>query len=179
MRWTIHGERSLYESDWVRLRLVDVELPDGHRFEHHVVRLPRDSAGTVVVDPERGVLLLWRHRFVTDGWGWEMPAGYVEAGETPAAAAAREVVEETGWEPGPLAPLCTFEPIHGLVDQRFHCFWSSGASQVGEPVDRHEAESVVWVPLAELPDRLRAGEVTDGPTMTALLWAMRLGPLES
>ena len=69
MRWTIHGERSLYESDWVRLRLVDVELPDGHRFEHHVVRLPRDAAGTVVIDPERGVLLLWRHRFVTDGWG--------------------------------------------------------------------------------------------------------------
>ena len=60
MRWRVHGERSLYESDWVNLRLVDVELPDGNRFEHHVVRTPYEAAGVVVVDPSRGVLLLWQ-----------------------------------------------------------------------------------------------------------------------
>jgi hypothetical protein len=31
MKWTVHGERSLYESDWVRLVLTDVEIPDGER----------------------------------------------------------------------------------------------------------------------------------------------------
>ena len=74
MRWTVHGERSLYESEWVSLRLVDVELPDGERFEHHVVRLPVAAASCVIEDPERGFLLLWRHRFITDTWGWEVPA---------------------------------------------------------------------------------------------------------
>jgi len=36
----VHGERTLYDSDWMRLTLVDVELPSGERFEHHVVRFP-------------------------------------------------------------------------------------------------------------------------------------------
>ena len=40
--------------------------------------------------------MLWRHRFITDSWGWEIPAGGVDAGETPEDAAAREVLEETG-----------------------------------------------------------------------------------
>ena len=65
MRWTVHGERSLYESEWVRLVLVDVEIPGSERFEHHVVRIPNHASGTVVHDPDKGILLLWRHRFVT------------------------------------------------------------------------------------------------------------------
>ena len=75
MRWQVHGERTIYDSEWVRLTLADVEIPGGERFEHHVVRMPNNAAGTVVLDPERGVLLLWRHRFITDTWGWEIPAG--------------------------------------------------------------------------------------------------------
>ena len=71
MRWTVHGERTLYDSDWVGLGLVDVEVPGGSRFDHHVVRLPHGAVGTVVHDRTRGVLLLWRHRFITDTWGWE------------------------------------------------------------------------------------------------------------
>lgn len=177
MRWKIHGERSVYDSEWVRLTLVDLELPDGHRFEHHVVRAPSDAAGTLVLDPERGVLLLWRHRFITDTAGWEFPAGAVDEGETPRAAAAREVLEETGWRPGPLEPLCEFDPIHGLVDQRFHCFVAHGAEHVGPPTDPHESERIEWVPVAELAGMLRRGEIDDGPTVTALLWALQLGPL--
>jgi hypothetical protein len=47
----VHGERQIYGSRWVEVSLVDVELPDGERFEHHVVRLP--SAVAVVVLDER------------------------------------------------------------------------------------------------------------------------------
>ena len=122
MRWIVHGERALYSSPWVGLRLADVEIPGGERFEHHVVRVPREAAGCVVHDPERGVLLLWRHRFITDTWGWEIPAGAVDDGETPAEAAAREVREETGWRPGPVEHLVTYQPSNGLSDQRFNVF---------------------------------------------------------
>ena len=89
MQWTIHGERAIYESPWISLHLADVELPDGQRLEDHVLRYPQQAAGTVVTDPERGVLLLWRNRFITDVWGGEIPAGRVEPGETPGEAAAR------------------------------------------------------------------------------------------
>jgi 8-oxo-dGTP pyrophosphatase MutT (NUDIX family) len=46
---------------------------------------------------------MWRHRFTTDSWAWELPMGLVEESESPEGAAAREVLEETGWRPGPIA----------------------------------------------------------------------------
>jgi 8-oxo-dGTP pyrophosphatase MutT (NUDIX family) len=172
MRWTVHGERSLYESDWVNLRLVDVELPDGNRFEHHVVRTPFEAAGVVVTDAERGVLLLWRHRFITDTWGWEIPAGHIDAGESPEAAGAREVLEETGWKAGKLQPLVTYNPMNGLADKRFHLFRAEGATHVGAPTDINEAERVEWVAVERLRALVRAGEVRDGLSLTGLLYAL-------
>lgn len=168
MRWTVHGERSLYRSEWVGLSLVDVEVPGGPRFEHHVVRLPRPAVGTVVADSTRGVLLLWRHRFITDSWGWEIPAGGVNPQESLPDAARREVLEETGWEPGPLRAQVRFHPSNGLSDQVFHIFVADGATQVGAPSDPSESERVEWVPLDQLCDHVRDGRVTDGLSLTAL-----------
>ena len=171
MKWHVHGERPLYESEWVSLVLVDVELPSGARFEHHVVRMPAEAAGVVVDDADRGVLLLWRHRFTTDTWGWEIPAGRVDAGETPAAAARRETVEEAGWRPGPLRLMTTYFPHNGVSDATFHLFTTAGAEHVGDPVDTDEAERVEWMRWPRLLHELRAGRVGDGLSLTALLWA--------
>lgn len=172
MRWTVHGERALYESDWINLVLVDVEIPGGDRFEHHVVRMPRHAAGCVVHDPDRGVLMLYRHRFITDTWGWEIPAGRIDAGETPEQAAAREVLEETGWTPGPLRPLTTYHPSNGLSDQEFHVFVADGATHRGEPADPSESERIEWVPVDELSRLARDGEMNDGLSVTAVLHAL-------
>ena len=147
MRWKVHGERPLYESNWVRLTLADVELPDGQRFEHHVVRATGEAVGVVVHDPVRGVLLLWRHRFITDTWGWEIPAGRVDEGESPEGAGSRETLEETGWQPGPLRRVGAYHPTNGLSDQRFRVFVADGAEEVGPPSDPNEAERVEWLPL--------------------------------
>ncbi|MCW2681104.1 MAG: hydrolase [Frankiales bacterium] len=165
----MHGSRPVYSSDWVGLDLVDVEIPDGARFEHHVVRSPRPAVGTVVVGPA-GVLLLYRHRFITGTWGWEVPAGGVDVDESLPAAAAREVLEETGWRPGPLRRLHGYHPSNGLSDQRFELFLASGASYVGEPSDPGESSRVEWVPAAEVRRLVAAGEVQDGLSVTALLW---------
>jgi len=168
-RWTVHGERPLYESDWVTLALADVELPDGSRFEHHLVRVPQQAAAAVVHDPDRGVLMLWRHRFITDTWGWEVPAGRIEPGEAPAAAAARETLEETGWAPGPLRPIGTYHPANGFTDQTFHVFAASRASREGEP-DGVETDRVEWVPVDHIRTLIASGEISDGFSLTALLW---------
>jgi 8-oxo-dGTP pyrophosphatase MutT (NUDIX family) len=172
VRWHIHGERMIYDSDWVRLALVDVEIPGGERFEHHVVRMPNQAAGAVVYDRDCGVLLLWRHRFITDTWGWEIPAGGMDPGETPEAAAARETLEETGWRPGPLRPLVRFHPTNGLSDHVFHTFVADGASHVGDPTDIGESERIEWVPVDELRRIVRAGEMADGLSLTAVLFAL-------
>jgi 8-oxo-dGTP pyrophosphatase MutT (NUDIX family) len=177
MRWTVHGERGLYESEWMQLRLADIELPDGVRFEHHVVRFPRAASGTVVHDPDRGLLLLWRHRFITDTWGWEIPAGGIDAGETPEEGAARETLEETGWRPGPLELLTRYHPSNGATDQAFNLFVADGATHVGEPHDAFEAERVEWVPVDKVRRLVEEGQVQDGLSLTALLWflAFRAG----
>jgi 8-oxo-dGTP pyrophosphatase MutT (NUDIX family) len=179
MKWTVHGERSLYESDWVRLVLTDVEIPDGERFEHHVVRMPRKAAGTVVHDPDRGVLMLWRHRFITDSWGWEIPAGGIEPGETPEAAAIRETREETGWEPTALRPLVRYHPTNGLSDQTFHIFVADGATHVGDPTDAGEAERIEWVAVSELRRVVRDGQMLDGLSLTGISYALAFGELRA
>ena len=176
MRWTVHGERALYESEWVRLMLTDVEIPGHRRFEHHVVRVPHQAAGTVVRDPDRGVLLLWRHRFITDSWGWEIPAGRLDPGESAVQAAAREVLEETGWRPGPLRPLLAYHPSNGLSDQTFHLFVADGAEYVGEPSDETESERIEWVAVDRLREEIHAGGVPDGLSLTALLYALQYEP---
>jgi 8-oxo-dGTP pyrophosphatase MutT (NUDIX family) len=172
MRWTVHGERSLYESDWVNLRLVHIEIPGQERFEHHVVRMPHEAAGAVVHDQDRGLLLLWRHRFITDTWGWEIPAGKIDAGESPAEAASRETLEETGWAPGALRHLVTYQPTNGLSDQRFHLFLADGAKHVGEPTDPGEAERVEWVPMHDVRAIAQRGQMADGLSLTAVLYAL-------
>lgn len=166
--WIAHGERFVYESEWMSMALVDVETPSGLRFEHHAVRYPLPAVGTLVV-VDGSVLLLWRHRFITDSWGWEIPAGRVEAGEAIADAAHRECLEETGWAPGPTTPIMAWHPANGSSDARFHLERATSATHVGEPSDPDESARIEWVPLDELRALLRAGEIGDGLSVVGLL----------
>lgn len=176
MRWRVHGERWIYQSRWVSLAVTDVEIPGGERFEHHVVRMPRDAAAAIVHDGEEDrVLLIHRHRFITDTTGWEIPAGRIEEGEEPIAAAEREALEETGWRPGPLSFLFSYYPAAGLTDHRFHVFVADGAEHVGEPRDFGESDRIEWIPAADLRALIRRGEITDGYSLTALLWFLQTG----
>jgi 8-oxo-dGTP pyrophosphatase MutT (NUDIX family) len=168
MRWTVHGERSIYDSPWMDVRLADVELPDGRRFDHHLVRV-RPAAGVAAVDGAGRVLLIWRHRFITGAWGWEVPGGRVEDGEDPAESAARELVEETGYRAGPLEHVLAVRPSPGLHDGIHHIFRADGAERIGEPTDV-EAERIEWVPLSSVPELAARGEIGSGSTLSGLLF---------
>lgn len=176
MQWTQHDERVIYDSPWVRLCLADVELPDGHRFDHHLIRC-NPAAGVLVHDAERGVLLLWRHRFITDTWGWELPAGRVDDGESIEDGARRETLEETGWEPHALTPLTDFYPSNGLSDQHFHIFLAQGATHRGEPSDPTESERIEWVSVDRLREALRDGTMNEGLSTTACCYALAMGAI--
>jgi 8-oxo-dGTP pyrophosphatase MutT (NUDIX family)/DNA-binding transcriptional regulator YhcF (GntR family) len=167
-RWQIHGERTLYDNRWVRLGLVDVEPPGAERFEHHVVRLFHVAIAAVLDEQDR-VLMLWRYRFVPDAFGWELPGGIVDEGEDPAAAAAREVEEETGWRPDGLEHVVRYQPMVGMVDSPHEIYVGRGAKHVGEPTDLEEAGHVAWVPLADITGLMERGELMGSGTLVALL----------
>jgi 8-oxo-dGTP pyrophosphatase MutT (NUDIX family) len=118
------------------------------------------------------VLLLWRHRFITDTWGWEIPVGKIDPGEDPACAAARETEEETGWRPGPLAPLLRVEPTPGISDSVHHIYLANGAEHIGLPQDDFESDHVSWVPLADIPALISRGEISTATTLAALLYTL-------
>lgn len=167
MQWRIHGERQVWGSQWLSVRSLDVEQPDGLRCEYHAVRLS-DVAAAVVTNADQQVLMMWRHRFLTDTWAWELPMGIVEPDETPAQAAAREVEEETGWRPARVTPLIYAQPAAGIMDAAHHVFWVDEASYVGEPVERNESDRIEWIPLTQLPALVGGGEIVSGITLVGL-----------
>ena len=161
--WITHSTlREVYSSWWMTLRIDDVERPDGSHTEHEVVRGP-DAAGMVVLDPDRGVLMIWRHRFLPDTWGWEIPGGAIDPGETPEAAARRECLEETGWAVGgDVRHLSSHHPSVGLVNQTFHIYEAGSADYVGNPSDLNEAVEVEWRPLEVVAEDIRSRTISDG-----------------
>ena len=167
--WIVHGERAIYDSRWVRLHLVDVEPPDGERFEHHVVRMQRVAVITVLDDGQSHVLMIRRHRFVDSSWGWEVPMGIVEEGEDPESTAYREVEEETGWRPTNLTHVLTFQPMIGIADTPHELFTGIGAAHTTEVVDASEAEEIAWMPCTDLLSIITKGEIRDGASLVALL----------
>lgn len=175
--WRVLSERTLYDSPWVALGLADVELPDGSRLDHHLVRFPRMAAAGVVVDPLRGVLLIHRHRFIPDTWGWEVPAGRLEEGEDVVSGAARETLEETGWRPGPGSRLGGGFAAPGMMDLRHEIAVFQGAEHVGDPEDRNEADRVDWIQAARILPLIESGEIPDAFTQQALLLALAVGRL--
>jgi len=175
MRWINHGEKDVFSTKWFTIRMADVELPDGRHLDHYLLRQRPVAMATIVDDQDR-VLLLWRHRFITDTWGWEMAAGVVEAqaGESLEDAGAREMLEETGWRPGPLKHLMTVEPSNGFSDAVHHLYWAESGEHVGHPEADFESDRIEWVPLKDAPDMIARGEVRAANTAAGLMLLHRL-----
>nr|WP_182846446.1 NUDIX hydrolase [Actinomadura namibiensis] len=149
--------------------MADIQTPDGERFEHHKVRLP-SAAVTAMVDDNDRVFMMWRHRFVPDVWNWELPGGVVDEGEDPAEAAAREVLEETGYRPtGSLEHVASFEPMIGTVHSPHHVFVARGVEYVAEPIEKNEAQKTAWVPIDELRGLIQRGAIANSGTLVAAL----------
>jgi 8-oxo-dGTP pyrophosphatase MutT (NUDIX family) len=171
MEWRVVSEQTLYHDEWLDIRMADVELPDGRHLAHRLIHTP-PGAGAVVTDDDQRVLLIWRHRFITGTWGWEIPIGKIEERETPAEAAAREFEEETGWQPGPLRPLISVQPTPGISNSEHHIYRADHATYVGEPADHIESARVAWIPLSDLRSLVDKGEITSGTTLAALLYIL-------
>jgi 8-oxo-dGTP pyrophosphatase MutT (NUDIX family) len=174
-RTRVLDERTIYDNEWVRLVQLKIEPPDGRQFWHHVVRL-QTVALALVTDEHDRVLMVWRHRFVPDAFGWELPGGIVGADEDPEATAARETEEETGWRPArPMRRQHTFQPMPGMVDTPHVIYAAAGAEHVGEPSDLEEAGVVRWIPLRDIPELVQAGKIAGSGSLVGLLHVLALG----
>jgi 8-oxo-dGTP pyrophosphatase MutT (NUDIX family) len=125
----------------------------------------RRVAVTIVLDDagER-VLLMRRHRFIVNRWVWELPGGYVDDGEDPAVAAAREVEEETGWRPRNVNFVLSTQPLIGNADYPQDLYLATGAELTGER-EADEAAEVRWVPLADALAMISSGEILGAMTV--------------
>lgn len=173
-QWIIHGERVIDDSRRTVLSVATVQLPDETRFEQYVLRVP-PSATVVVLDERDRVLLLHRHRFVIDRWVWELPGGYIDPAERPEAAAAREMLEETGWRPRSIERLGSFQPMTSMIESENHLFLARGADDTGQPRDINEADEISWIDLHEAIAMTETGEIAGAGSVVGLLktWAIR------
>jgi 8-oxo-dGTP pyrophosphatase MutT (NUDIX family) len=174
VEWVSHGRRLVYGSDYVNVWLDDVDIPGLGRVEHHVLTMPRGSTAAVVTDEQDRMLLLWRHRFITGRWGWEVPAGWVDPGEDASTAIRREIEEETGWRAGTVEPLVEYDALAGISTMHFRLFHATGCERVGAPMDRSEAERVEWIAEKDVVRLAGEGLIADGPSLTAISYY--LGP---
>ncbi|MFD6465341.1 NUDIX hydrolase [Streptomyces goshikiensis] len=148
--------------------MVDVETPDGERFDHHKVYLPSAAVLAMVDDLDR-VYMMWRHRFVADLWNWELPGGLVDAGEKPAQTVVREALEETGYAlTGDPEHVVMYEPMIGTVTSPHHIYIARGVVKVAEPTEKNEAQRTAWIPLDEVPALIAAGQIANSGTLIAV-----------
>jgi ADP-ribose diphosphatase len=158
-RWEILDSSWLFRSGFLSLRRDRCRLPDGRLASDRYFLEIRDAAIVVALTPERRVLLAREYKHGAGDVLFTLPAGFIEAGEAPAAAARRELTEETGYTAGTVEPLGAFFVTPSLSSMTTHAFLVPDAVKTATPrTDEFEQIEVVAVPLAELAAELRAGE---------------------
>lgn len=155
--------------------LDTVRFPDGHVGTLEMVRHPGASAVvpllTDLTNPEPQILLIRQYRYAADGVLYEIPAGRLDPGETPEACAKRELEEETGCGAGALKRLTTIYTTPGFTDERIHLFLASDLSRGTARREHDEFIDTEAMPLARALELIQGGQITDGKTIVALLFA--------
>jgi ADP-ribose pyrophosphatase len=138
-----------------------------------VVRHP--GAVTVIAERDDGTLVLVRNRRVAVGRSLlEFCAGKLEPGEDPAAAARRELEEETGYAAGALRSLGVFFTSPGFTDEAMHVFHAAALRPVPQRLEAGEEIEVVEMGREAFEREIAAGRIEDGKSLGAyLLWRMR------
>ena len=146
-----------------------VRLPHGPEAVMDVIRHPASVVLLPMPDPDH-IVLIRQYRYAIDNWIWELPAGSVDPGETPAQAAARECHEEVGLAPVQLERLGAFYPTPGYCDELMLFFKLTSLEQPDHAAQADEDEDIE-VQVATLADARRlvlTGDVVDMKTAFGL-----------
>ena len=146
-----------------------VKLPHGPTVTVDVVRHTKSAVILPVPEPGQ-VILIRQYRHSVNRWLWEVPAGSVDEGESPEAAAKRECHEEIGQVPDTVVRLAALYPTPGYCDEEMVFFRVSGLAEPIEAaaVDEDEQIEARTFTLREARDMVRRGEIVDMKTVVGL-----------
>ncbi len=165
-------EKILLTADRFRVARCQRVLANGSMHEREVIRHP----GSVVIVPRLPndqICLIKNFRISVDQPLIELPAGTLEANETPLACARRELIEETGYSAGTIEQLTSFYAAPGILDEMMHLFVADAlvegqpSREVGEEIDN------LLLPLPKAISMIGSGEICDAKTIVGLLWCQQ------
>jgi ADP-ribose pyrophosphatase len=156
--WVLLAEETVYRS-WAQVVRRRYRLPDGAEHDWDVLIAP-EVVSIVAVTADHEFLLVRQFRPGPGGLLLELPGGVVERGEDVAAAAARELLEETGYAGAMQFVGASFQGANSTMVK--HIFTATGCTRVAEvSPDPGEFLEVLAVSLEEFRDHLRGGALTD------------------
>jgi ADP-ribose pyrophosphatase len=158
----------------IRVRVDEVERPDGRRTTRDIVEHPGAVAILAWDGTRLAMVRQWRH--ATGQVLLEVPAGTLEPGEPPAETARRELAEEAGlaaatWEPGP-----RFYTAPGFCDELMHIFLATDLSPATAEGDEDEQLEPSWMTLPEALAAIDEGRIIDAKTLAGVSWLARRLP---
>lgn len=163
---SVVSSRLVYEGKVVNLRVDEIALPQGGTVVREIVEHP-GAVVVAAVDEAGQVYLVRQYRHAVRRDLLELPAGALEEGEAPLAAAQRELGEEAGLAASEWTALGCFYSSPGFANERLYAFLARGLSSVESDPDFDEDLTVVTYPLEDLLRHL--AEITDAKTLATLL----------
>jgi ADP-ribose pyrophosphatase len=159
----------------------EVIEPSGARVRRDTVR----HSGSVVImaidrsGREPRVLLVRQYRYPVDSFLWELPAGRVDEGENPLAAAKRELIEETGYRAKKWKKALTFYSSPGFLDERMWLYLAEDLERGEAQPEEDEFISKRFVPLSAALKQVQKGGIQDAKTIVGVLWLKTVEPRQS
>jgi 8-oxo-dGTP pyrophosphatase MutT (NUDIX family) len=142
--------------------------PSGLERDFVVIDAP-DWINIVPITGDGRIVMIRQFRHGVRDVTLEVPGGMIDPGEDPAAAARRELREETGYQATAIEPLGWAWPNPAVQTNRLHCFVAKDVSRVGAPhPDEFERIEVELVPIAQIPALAREGRIGHALVLVAL-----------
>ena len=170
MRWRVAESKLLVRTPVFSLRQDRKRrLSEEDRSHDFFILESVDWVNVVPITAAGEVVLIELYRHGIDGVSLEIPGGMIDPEDPdPAAAAAREMREETGYEADRLEPLGVVHPNPAIQGNYCHSFLARDVRQVGKPVQHgNEETEVVRVPLTRIREMIAGGEIMHALTITA------------
>ena len=171
-RWQVNGSRELASFRFFKVR-QDQSVSPRTGVQHEMLVLEmRDWVNVVAVTQEGKVVMIRQYRHGTQEVGLEVPGGVVEVGEEPAAAARRELIEETGYDCEEIVAIGKVAPNPALQDNWCFSFLAKGARPVrAQDLDAGEDIEVVEIDREHIAQCIASGEINHSMVVVALGFA--------